>query len=114
VWKCSIAFKEMLWRRVTIVYGPTSQRWRELHLRVARGDRLSAEDQAVYDATRRELEDNETRELIHNAQQAREELRELEAQRRRLEQRRQELDAEIAAIESTLAPQARELLGAEE
>ncbi len=95
-------------------YGSTYQRWWGLHVRVARGDRLSPEDQAVYDTTRRELEDDETLEPLQDAKQAREELRDLEVQRRWLEQRRQELDTEIAAIESTLAPQARELLGAEE
>jgi len=95
-------------------HGPTYQRWWQLHLRVARGERLSPAERAVYDAGRRELEDNETLEPLQNAKQAREELRELEEQRRGLEQRRQELDAEIAAIESALAPRARELLGAEE
>jgi hypothetical protein len=95
-------------------YGTTHRRWWELHVRVARGDRLSPEQQAVYEATRRELEDDETLGPLQDAKQAREELRDLEVQRRRLEQRRQELDAEIAAVENTLAPQARELLGAEE
>lgn len=94
-------------------YGPSYQRWWELHLRIARGESLSAEERAVYDTTRRELEDNELVPL-QVAKQAREELRGLEAERRRLEVRRQELNAEIAALESNLAPQARELLGAEE
>jgi hypothetical protein len=95
-------------------YGSAYRRWWELHLRVARGERLSDEDRAVYDATRHELEDNETLQPFRHARQAREELRELELQRRGLEARRQELDAEIAAVERNLAPQARELLGAEE
>jgi cell shape-determining protein MreC len=92
-------------------YGPP---WWELHVRVARGDRLSPKDRVVYDTTRRALEESETLEPLQNVKQAREELRELEVQRRRLEQRRQELDAEISAIEGAPAPQARELLGAEE
>ena len=96
-----------------MVYETADPNWWELHLRVARG-RLSPEDRAVYDATRRELDDSEALGAIQNAKQAREELRDLEAQRHRLEQRRQELDAKIAAIESTLAPEARQLLGAEE
>ena len=95
-------------------YGSENRRWWELHLRVARGERLIAEDQAVYDQRRREFDDSETFVPVQNAKQAREELRDLETQRRALEQRRQELETEIAAIESTLAPQARQLLGAEE
>jgi hypothetical protein len=97
-----------------MVSGPAYQRWWELHVRVARGDRLSPEDRAVYDTTRRELEDDETFKPLQSAKQARDELHELEVQHRCLEQRRQELDAEIAMIESALAPQARELLGAED
>jgi hypothetical protein len=94
--------------------GSANQRWWELHVRVARGERLSPEERAVYDAIRRELEESETLQPLQSAKEARDELRELELQRRRLEQRRQELDAEIAAVERALAPQARELLGAEE
>jgi cell division protein FtsB len=97
-----------------MVHGTANQHWWELHDRVARGDRLTSEEFAVYDATRRELDESESLVPLQNARQAREELRDLEAERRRLEQRRQQLDAEIATIESTLAPQARELLGAEE
>ena len=95
-------------------YGPSYQRWWQLHLRIARGESLSAEERVVYDTTRRELENGEAVGPFQAAKQAREELRGLEAERRRLEARRQELNAEIAALESNLAPQARELLGAEE
>lgn len=81
-------------------FGPAYQRWWELHLRVARGDSLSAEDRAVCDATRRALEESEVLVPLQDAKRARDELREWEVERRRLEARRQELDAEIAAIES--------------
>ena len=95
-------------------HGPTYQRWWELHVRVARGERLSPADRVVYDAGRRELEDNGNSEPLQNAKQAREELRDLEVQRRRLEQRRQELDAEITAIESALARKPGNSLAQEE
>ena len=52
-------------------YGPSYQRWWELHVRVARGDRLSLEDRAVYDTTRRALEESETLEPLQNVKQAR-------------------------------------------
>jgi len=88
--------------------------WWQLHVRAARGESLSAEEQAVYDAGRGELERSERLQPLWDAKQSREELRKLEAERTRLEQQRRELDAEIAALESNLAPQARELLGVEE
>ncbi len=94
--------------------GSADQAWWELHVRVARGMQLDASERAVYDAGLRELEDREALAPLADARQARAELRGLEAERRGLEQRRQQLDAEIAAFESALAPQARQLLGAEE
>jgi hypothetical protein len=97
-----------------MAYESVQQRWWELHVRVARGDPLSVEEQAIYDAARRELEEGEVLGPLQNARQAREELRGLEAERLRLEHRRQQLDAEIAGLERTLAPQVKELLGAGE
>lgn len=75
---------------------------------------MKPDEQGVYDAAVRKLEDLETLAPLADARQVRAELRDLEAERRRLEQRRQQLEAEIAALESALVPQARQLLGAEE
>ena len=94
--------------------GKADMTWWELHVRAARGERLNAEERAIYEAAINELDDRESLAPLADAKQARMELRNLEAERRRLEQRRQQLDAEIAALEGALAPQARELLGAEE
>lgn len=88
--------------------------WWQLHVRVARGESLSPDERVAYEAGRRELEQAETLQPLEDARQSRNELRRLEAERARLEQQRRELDAQIAELESHLAPQARELLGAEE
>jgi hypothetical protein len=95
-------------------YGSEFQRWWPLHLRVARGESLSDEEQTIYQGYLRGLDESENLEPLQRAKQARTDLRNLEAERRQLEVRRQELDAEISALESTLGPQARELLRAEE
>ena len=50
--------------------GTAYQRWWELHVRVARGDRLSPEDRAVYDTTRRELEESEALQPLQSAKHA--------------------------------------------
>ena len=86
-----VCFPRGSWKEVNMVYETADPNSWELHLRIAqRGDRLSPEDRAVYDATRRELDDNEALGAIQNAKQAREELHNLEAQRHRLEQHRRE------------------------
>ncbi len=90
------------------------QRWWRVHVRVARGEPLGREERELYEAARRELDETEILQPIDRARRARQELRALEAERGRLEQRRQQLDAEIAALESRLAQSTRQLLGAEE
>ena len=97
-----------------MVQSGANQNWWGLHLRVARGERLSEEERSLYDASLRELDNREVLASLSDARQARAELRDLEAERRRLEERRQQLDAEITTLEGALAPQARQLLGAEE
>ncbi len=80
----------------------------------ARGERLNPEERAIYDAALNELDDRESLAPLADAKQARAELRDLEAERGRLEERHRELDSEIAALEGAMAPEARQLLGAEE
>ena len=65
---------------------------------------MNASERAIYDAALRELEDREALTPLADARQARAELRNLEAERGRLEQCRQQLDAEISAFESALTP----------
>lgn len=91
-----------------------SKRWWQLHVRVARGETLRPEESEFYDTGRRELEQDEALRPIETAREARRRLRALETERVRLENRRQQLDSEIAALESRLPLGARRLLGAEE
>ncbi len=80
----------------------TFQRWWEIHLRVAKGDSLNSEEQAVYDAVRQELERNESLQEVRSTREVLENLKALEAERSKLESRRQELESEIAALEKRL------------
>lgn len=85
--------------------------WWQLHLRFARGETLSAEEQSRYEAVRDELDRDDELPLLASAKHARTDLRRLEAERDELERRRQQLDSRIAALEGRLSSQARQLLG---
>ena len=89
----------------------TYQQWWQLHLRVARGDSLSPDEQSSYHAGRRKLELEERVFETEQARQAREHLTALEAERTDLERRRQQLDAEIDRWESQLKEPTRQYLG---
>ncbi|MBC7818426.1 MAG: hypothetical protein IAG10_16185 [Planctomycetaceae bacterium] len=85
--------------------------WWQLHLRFARGETLSAEEQSRYEAIRDELDRDDELPLLANAKHARTDLRQLEAERDELERQRQQLDSRIASLEDRLSGQARQLLG---
>ena len=87
------------------------QQWWQLHLRVARGELLRHAEQQAYEAGRLELEQTEQFTELAVATQARGELAALDAERDQLEQRRKQLDGEIAALESRLNEPARQFLG---
>ena len=89
----------------------TYQQWWQLHLRVARGDSLSPDEQASYHAGRRGLEREERLPETEQARQAREHLAALEAEHADLERRRQQLDAEIGRLEAQLDDPTRQYLG---
>jgi hypothetical protein len=91
----------------------TFQTWWELHVRVARGESLTAEENAFYDSHRHNLETGEQSELLPGGKHGRDGLTALESERSQLEQRRQELDAEIRLLESRIGQQTRRLLGVE-
>jgi hypothetical protein len=91
----------------------TFQTWWELHVRVARGESLTAEESAFYDSHRHDLETGEQSQLVLGAKHARDDLTALESERSQLEQRRQELDAEIRLLESRMGEETRRLLGVE-
>jgi hypothetical protein len=77
------------------------QAWWPLHLRVALGEALSAEEQRVYEAGRAELEAEEQSELRRDVT----ELRALQAQLREMTAR----DRELAQQEAMLRQQAAQL-----
>jgi len=89
------------------------QAWWELHVRVARGESLTSDDHAIYQAGQQDLESGEECQLLLGAKQARDELAVLESERSKLERRHQELDAEIQLLESRMGQQTRRLLGVE-
>ncbi len=85
--------------------------WWPLHLRFARGESLSPEEQRRYEVIRDELDRDDELQLLANAKHARTDLRQLEAERTELERRRHQLDSRIAALEDRLSGQTRQLLG---
>jgi molecular chaperone GrpE (heat shock protein) len=89
----------------------TYERWWPLHLRVARGESLNADEQSSYDAGCCQLEQEEQLLETTEARESREHLAALEAERADLERRRRQLDAEIANLESRLSDQTRQYLG---
>ncbi|MBC8870777.1 MAG: hypothetical protein H8E44_15245 [Planctomycetes bacterium] len=91
----------------------TYQQWWQLHLRVARGESLGPDEQASYDVGCRELEREEQLLETTEAKESREQLAALEAEHAALETQRQQLDAEIAELESRLRDQTRQYLGVE-
>jgi hypothetical protein len=78
----------------------TYARWWPLHLQVARGETLAAEDRAFYDHVRLELEREEVIGGVNSVRQVRAAVTALEAERTRLENRRQQLDEEIVRLEA--------------
>jgi hypothetical protein len=81
----------------------TYQRWWALHLRVVRAEVLTAREQAVYEAGCHELEHEEPLgDLSLNIAQIPARVRALEAERAALLARCQQLDAEIASLETAL------------
>ena len=78
----------------------SAQRWWALHLRIARGEALGAEDQRFYQTGLGQLEQEE---LLQGTRRTVRELRAcvtaLEAEHAALEARRREVEAEIATLE---------------
>ncbi len=89
------------------------QSWWPLHLRVARGESLTPEEKSFYDATRQDFDSDEQLQPLRTTQLAKAELQTLEIERSQLEQRRRQLDTQIAALENRLSQSTRQLLGAE-
>jgi peptidoglycan hydrolase CwlO-like protein len=89
--------------------------WKALHLRVAKGEALSPEEQARYDAGARELDAEEKLDGgLEELRRTRKRLKELTAELERLQGRRKELDEQIAALEAALDERTRQLLQVED
>ncbi len=81
-----------------------SERWQQLHVRVARGEPLTGEERIAYEAGLRSREQDERLAPdIAALREAREALARLASEHGRLVQKRAELDAEIAGLEAALA-----------
>lgn len=93
----------------------TYQRWWPLHLRVARGEELSAEERPLYEAGLRQVEQDDLSAVSATAiQEARAAVAVLETEHAALVARRRQLDEEIASLEKALGQQARDPLGVED
>jgi hypothetical protein len=92
----------------------TYQRWWELHVRASRGELLGPDEQRVYESGLKILDEEENlANPMAKLQQARAILRTREAELAALRERREKLDAEIAALEAALDAQTKQLLGVE-
>ena len=86
----------------------TYQKWWTLHVRVARGEPLNAEDHAFYESVHRQLEREESLGDREGLREAREAVASLETKRSTLEARRLQVEREIVALETVLGEQTRQ------
>jgi septal ring factor EnvC (AmiA/AmiB activator) len=90
----------------------TYQRWWNLHLRVARGDKLDSADHAYYESVRQQLEGEETlRAAAPDLGTLQTVIKSLESEHSGLEARRRQLETEIAALEGSLRKSIGQPLG---
>ena len=91
----------------------TDRAWWQLHVRAARGEHLAPEEQTSYEEGLRHLEAAETLDGgIDELRRVRAAVLAAEADRDRLQQRRTQLEREIALLESALSERTRHLLEA--
>ena len=86
--------------------------WWPLHLRAAKGETLSPEEQARYLEGKRILHEEEALEgSLIRLRQTREEIKALEAEREKLQERRRQLREKVAVLEAALSDKAKQALG---
>jgi predicted nuclease with TOPRIM domain len=90
------------------------QQWWQIHVRVARGELLSPEEEILYEAGRQELEKDEQQREMNSVRELREKLSAMEREHGQLDERRQQLHREIAALEQQLPQHTQLVLGIEE
>lgn len=86
--------------------------WWPLHLRAARGEDLTPDERAIYEAARKRIEEGESYpgDLV-SLKQTRAQIMDLEAEQAALQARHDALKAEIDALESALDERTRQALG---
>ena len=90
------------------------EQWWQLHLRVARGEKLDPAEQDRYEAGLREIDLPEiSKSNLPKLLQLRESLAELDSKCQDLRAKRATLEAEISTLESTLSKKMRQQLGVE-
>jgi predicted RNase H-like nuclease (RuvC/YqgF family) len=88
--------------------------WWNLHIRIARGETLTSGQQKEYEAGLSEMHAQEdVSGDIGRLRKKRSEVLSLEAEHESLQQRSSSLETEIAALESAMNANTRELLGVE-
>jgi cell division protein FtsB len=90
------------------------QNWWQLHLRVAREETLAPEELAAYQQGLSSFEQDESLQAITDARKARQYWIALDTEYLALEQRRGQLEGEIAKLESQLSEHTRQYLGVED
>ena len=90
----------------------TYRRWWPLHLRVAEGETLVAEEQAFYQTGLEQLHREEKLvEDVEGLRRMREEIAQLKADNLSLQALREQLEARAAALEAALSAKTRHLIG---
>jgi len=91
------------------------QEWSALHVRFARGETLTGEEQAVYEQGLKQLHEEEVLAGdIQSIRETREAVMVLDAKCDELHARRQQLKEQIAGLEAALSPETRKNLGIRE
>ena len=91
----------------------TYEKWWPLHLRVARGESLRAEEQRCYEAGREQLHDQEVLNEGLSLRESRGKLTVLGDEHRALLAQHKELVDEVEALEGALTERTREFAGVE-
>ena len=86
--------------------------WWPLHLRFAKGEVLSPEEQRAYADGKRRLHEEESLEgSLVRIRQTRADIRALETERKLLQKRRRQLQNRVTALEATLSEKTKQALG---
>jgi hypothetical protein len=86
--------------------------WWPLHLRFAKGESLSPEEQRAYTEGKRRFREEEALEdSLVRMRKTREEIKALEKERKLLQKRRRQLQNRVTALEAALSEKTKQALG---